>query len=501
MCYFKRLLLSSIVAAMLGWTLLGTVAAQSQRPVVVIPGILGSVLADDKGEVVWGDRRSLQNFGRLDFDPAGNGSTLHPIGLVEQIRVLGPFWTVHAYEDLLVHLRSLGFRDGETLFVFSYDWRQSNFHTAKLFDAWVKERPALTNSQFDIVAHSMGGIVTRIWMLEHGGSSRVRKAIYLGTPFQGSMNALATLSEGWGDFKNHIAGGIDLVRRTMLSFPAAYELFPSYTRCCRLGDPRSHTFLNIFDPIQWNAQGWLPPEYRDGGSRADVFRAGLQHAARVADLMARPLPGVEEVRIAGDNQETRLYLYAKRAEHGWRAWSFTSSRGDGTVPVWSAGNAREGNLAGTLPAFVEHATIFRDEWVKEVLRRELIITAPPQVNALAPEILTRAGTHQRLDTVDVRLEPPVVPPEAPTRLIVTLRFPADAQIGRGEALGLTAQLAAPGAVPIALIETTDDASLSQKILTFAAELRAPAEEEVYRIDINLPALGQRAAYLTVEKQP
>jgi hypothetical protein len=65
--------------------------------------------------------------------------------------------------------------------------------------------------------------------------------------------------------------------------------------------------------------------------------------------------------------------------------------------------------------------------------------------------------------------------------------------------GLTAQLAGTGAPPVALVETTNDTDLAEKMLSFAAELRAPADEEIYRIDIDVPPLGRRAAYLSVEQ--
>jgi pimeloyl-ACP methyl ester carboxylesterase len=476
-----------------------TSASQSERPVIVIPGILGSKLASANGEVLWGDRGSLVNFGHLDLDPVGRGPEIKLAGLIDRIRMLGPFWTIHAYDDLLVHLRALGFRDGQTLFPFAYDWRQSNYETALRFDEFVSAQPILRDGPFDIVAHSMGGIVAKVWMLEHGGSQRVRKVIYLGTPFQGSMNVLGTLTDGWGIFQNRIAGGIDLIRNTMLSFPAAFELFPSYARSCRLGDRRRHEFLNIYDPVLWNGRGWLPPAYQDGGPRAAAFRSNLQRAELLVDVMRRPIPGVREVKIAGDNQNTRLYLYVSRAEQSWRGWTFSSDRGDGTVPLWSAADSRNGDLTGSLPSFVEHATIFRDEWVKEVLRRELIITAPPLVNAQVPEITTRSGVSQRLELLDARLEPPIVSPGASTQLTVTLRFPADARIARGDVSGLSARLAGTTALAIALVETTDDAGVAEKTLSFAAEFRAPTEEEVYRIDIDLPPLGQRAVYLSVER--
>lgn len=474
--------------------------AEAQRPVLVIPGILGSKLIDANGEVVWGERTSLGRFGRLDLDPdESEVGKLKADGLVERIRVLGPFWTVHAYEDLLAHLRDLGFRHGTTLLPFAYDWRRSNFDTARDLDAWLRAQPALHDGRFDIVAHSMGGLIAKLWMLEHGGARHVRKAVYLGTPFLGSMNALATLSDGWGPFANLVAGGIEVVRRTMLSFPAVYELFPRYPKACRLGDRRRHEFLNIFDPAQWNARGWLPAEYQNGGSRAAAFRANLTRAERLTGIVSRPVPDIEEVRVAGDHQDTRLYLYAGRDDPSWRGWTFSSSRGDGTVPLWSAANAPGGDLAGALPSFVEHATIFRDEWVKAVLRRELVVTAPPLVNARAPEVVTRSGSVEPLEVLDAWLEPPVAMPGAAVRLVVTLRFPADARIGKGDVPGPSASVAGTAAPPAALAEVTDDTGLAEKTLTFVGELTAPIEEEVYRVDVNLPPVGQRAVYLTVER--
>jgi hypothetical protein len=54
-------------------------AAQSQRPVIAIPGILGSKLADANGEILWGDCGSLRNLGRLDPDPAGTRSKIRHV--------------------------------------------------------------------------------------------------------------------------------------------------------------------------------------------------------------------------------------------------------------------------------------------------------------------------------------------------------------------------------------------------------------------------------------
>jgi hypothetical protein len=222
-----------------------------ERPVVVVPGILGTKLINGTGDVVWGDRTSLLHFGRLDRPPASSQPQLRPAGLLDEIRMLGPFWTIHFYDDLLTQLRGLGYEDGKSLFVFTYDWRDSNFDTSRRFAAWVNQKPDLIRGRFDVLAHSMGGIVTKIWLLQEGGASLVNQVIYMGTPFRGSMNALATLSDGWGDFVNLIAGDLDQIRSTMLSFPSIYELFPSYDGSCRFGTQTSFDRFDIFDPKIW----------------------------------------------------------------------------------------------------------------------------------------------------------------------------------------------------------------------------------------------------------
>nr|BFE63694.1 hypothetical protein GCM10020063_082200 [Dactylosporangium thailandense] len=77
--------------------------------VVVLPGIGGSVLADDRGEVVWdagfGSIWSLlRTPGRLSL---GESPRLEPVGLIRS-RQLVPGWTVvHGYEGPSKRLRDL----------------------------------------------------------------------------------------------------------------------------------------------------------------------------------------------------------------------------------------------------------------------------------------------------------------------------------------------------------------------------------------------------------
>ena len=179
--------------------------AHAQRtPLLVVPGILGSQLCDGT-TVIWGDRGSLQDFARLDT-LSEQGRQLKPCGLLKKIQLLGSFWATDGYDVLLAQLSALGFREGSDLILFDYDWRRSNFETAEVLKRRLRTSTGFQTGQFDVIAHSMGGLVTRILLNDPEFAPRVRRVIYLATPFLGSSNALGILTDGWGTFLNLVAG-------------------------------------------------------------------------------------------------------------------------------------------------------------------------------------------------------------------------------------------------------------------------------------------------------
>ncbi|WP_342709920.1 hypothetical protein AAFG13_36740 [Bradyrhizobium sp. B124] len=95
------------LAMMLSFAAAHDAVAQPQRPLVFVPGILGSRLVDDSGSVIWGDRNSYLNFPKLEIMPSSLVTSLHCDGRrIESINVLGPFWTIHQC-NTLHHLHSL----------------------------------------------------------------------------------------------------------------------------------------------------------------------------------------------------------------------------------------------------------------------------------------------------------------------------------------------------------------------------------------------------------
>ena len=112
--------------------------------------------------------------------------------------------------------------------------------------------------------------------------------------------------------------------------------------------------------------------------------------------------------IAADRFNTHYYLYVDPHSRNWTSWRFSKARGDGTVPVWSAAN-RDDDFGDSLPAFVDHATIFNDKWIVSLLERKLNRRGgPPPVSGQgAPRVKTKSDKTTGLVLVDATFEPPV----------------------------------------------------------------------------------------------
>ncbi|MEI7621365.1 MAG: alpha/beta hydrolase [Candidatus Moraniibacteriota bacterium] len=119
-------------------------------PVIVIPGTLGSWKWTDSGE--W----------KLD-----------PI--------------FKTYDDLVNNLKKNGYEEGVNLFLFPYQWRDSNINNAKRLRDKISEIKQQANwPKVDLVAHSMGGLLAREYIESDYYQNDVNQLITLGTPHNGS---------------------------------------------------------------------------------------------------------------------------------------------------------------------------------------------------------------------------------------------------------------------------------------------------------------------------
>src|SRR5215210_4199768 len=153
---------------------------KGKRPVIVIPGVLGSRIVNRQtGEIVWPSAfRSDVDGLSLPTTPdlAANRDELVAARIVEAAKLAKIAPEVYVYHHLLRALEDYGgYREGEwdnppeggdsdTFYVFAYDWRRDNVESARLLARRVealKLRLGRPDLRFNVVAHSMGGLVAR----------------------------------------------------------------------------------------------------------------------------------------------------------------------------------------------------------------------------------------------------------------------------------------------------------------------------------------------------
>ena len=375
----RKLLISSVFLSTLFVISVALAQPQPQRPVVLVPGILGSRLCEaSSGELIWGNRASLLNFSKLEITGNSNDTPLKPCGIIQEIQILGSFWSIDQYNLLLSSLSTAGFSSEKgNLFIFDYDWRQSNIKSADLPNLFIRDKIG-DNKDFDLIAHSMGGIIARIFVDKYKAARSLKRIIYLGTPFLGSMNTFGTIQEGWGWVQNRLAGGQEVIWRVALSFPAMLELLPRYDGCCYIRTKAGQRQpINVFDAETWRRLGWLPIEYNNM-ARYNRFAETLAISHGLTELLEQAAPnGITEVLFASDVHATLRRLGMKEGLTAPGDWYFSKERGDGTVPVWSAARRPDQDAYdNTLPSFAQHPTIFNDKWVADKVASTLLKISP-----------------------------------------------------------------------------------------------------------------------------
>lgn len=382
-------------------------AGQKPNPLIVIPGILGSRLVSLSGETVWG---SYGPGSVRHGDPDGRRALALPMRpgvpldkLRDDVRADGAlrrlaitrFLGISAYERLLNALVVGGYRptvdllDSDkqhlTCFEFGYDWRRSNFENAAALGEFIREkRKLIQNDQrrrtgrtspvkFDIVGHSMGGLIARYYLMHGGtripdaknpgvswaGARDIRRLVQVGSPNAGSMQAFLQADNG-----------MDLVPFTprfqpavIGTMPSVYELLPRNVDQPLL-DQRGGQ-LDILDPEIWEKYRWgllnpdhdnhlaelLPGTTRDRRLRIarDHLTKCLANARRFHQALDCPCtlpPGIELHAFFGDSRET---IHRLRLTDDGSSSTEATLPGDGTVTARSALARKPDGSPGPIP--------------------------------------------------------------------------------------------------------------------------------------------------------
>lgn len=137
------------------------------------------------------------------FSSWNNEAVLHNQAVNQSEWKIAPF--VKEYDGIINTLKNLGYEENKNLFIFAYDWRKNidstidelkNFLQQKI---WNQE----TNTHINIIGHSFGGIVGRIYAQKYN-SLQIDKLITVSSPHQGTAQVYKPIEGGELDISNSL---------------------------------------------------------------------------------------------------------------------------------------------------------------------------------------------------------------------------------------------------------------------------------------------------------
>jgi hypothetical protein len=375
------------------------------RPVVVLPGFLGSVvenIAAIPAQPLWSELAAgLQLLTRFDvrraaLDRDGTSDLADDVlNRPTQLIPTGYFRLVHGLRDRL----------RVPVFPFPFDWRLSARVVAPLLVELVREllgRPMRTvaawDHKLDFVCHSFGGMVMRAfldeWTAQEPGPLPVGRVAFVSSPNSGSLETMAGMITG----ENSIFQGHKEMRKIARTYPAIYESLPTYPDAVVLADG---TALDPFLPSSWQTSVLAPAT--EGERDPDGFYVEPERLAEAQRVVAElPLPtearfglAVRDLLcVAGAKPRSTTQQVTVRAQPNEPRWYDFETRvladGDEVVTVEAA------RLPGVATAVVHrddlsyildaaarftllHAFLPQTEEVLEILTRFLTDGASPSV--------------------------------------------------------------------------------------------------------------------------
>lgn len=357
--------------------LLDRPAADGKGPaVVLLPGLLGSVLASTCGvsAVLWFNPAILLDghVNLLELDGTGKKDRMPDVS-VAPIAI-----------EKIVYLKLILTLARETrLYEFPYDWRRSlESNAQKLHGAiqrWAKVAP---ERRFVLVGHSMGGMLARTYSARYPqqAEERLDSVIMLGSPLYGAPLAVLGLAgqalPGLIISRLHPDNEVENLVRT---WPSMYQLLPPPPELFP-ADVKYPTDWDIYDAEAWGISG-LRQEYFDD---AREFHRRLAAAD----------PPVRVLQIAGCHKRTLAHIRGSQKDSkGEQDYQLDyqdsgDGAGDGIVPLWSV----RGEGVSTYYVEMTHDALAYDNIVIEAV----IDLVHQQEPALPRELPEQKGIAERL---------------------------------------------------------------------------------------------------------
>ena len=271
-----------------------TAAIRAKKlPIVIVPGTMGTRLTDPaNNELIWNPTADrgifaandsvLQDMSRTLVPDEKHGFPVHHDNFVPTLNIrhvnniIFDFYGAIALamqHDLRKKLAKKNLVP--VVYCCGYDFRVDNAASAQRLSSIVDEAQAECDGEPAIViAHSMGGLITRHFCKNLGGQAKVRAIVLLASPTHGAPDAYFTLRTGLDEIfplRLILFMSQENSRRFTRVMPSVYQLLPSilYSRL----DPGWITF-------DATNTGFLPdppirqegPRFSDGSENFFVYR-------------------------------------------------------------------------------------------------------------------------------------------------------------------------------------------------------------------------------------
>jgi len=260
-----------------------------QNPVIVIHGVFGARIrtSRDRKEIWPGNASNLlfSSYEKLvlDIDP----TTLETrTGRTEAYALFDRVGGHDYYGRIVKVLQEAGRYEpamtgrpraatAHAYYVFIYDWRRDIARNAAKLDAFIEQIRRdyhMPKLKVDIVAHSMGALLTRYFIRygqrdvldsdtfrpDNAGADKVRKVVLIGAPNMGSVSGLQYFLSGYK------LGFGSIATEVMATMPGSYELLPHPARNWMITPEGVKADIKLYDIRTWKRFKWavFDPEAR-----------------------------------------------------------------------------------------------------------------------------------------------------------------------------------------------------------------------------------------------
>jgi pimeloyl-ACP methyl ester carboxylesterase len=338
---FAALLIFTVILPAFAQEAVWSVPKKGKPPVIVIPGIMGSELVNSKtGELVWFDvGRSKEDDLKLPIsaDIAANRDDLVPRDILRSIKILNILPDAEVYQALTAALEKEGYAEGkwdapaetgfqDSFYVFAYDWRRDNIENARILIRRIESLKAKLGKpdlKFNIVGHSMGGLIAR-YAARFGdadvpasgairptwaGARHIGKIFLVGTPNEGSTSALDVLVNGISLAPKGINLPFirSLTKYDIFSIPSVYQLLP-HSGTARVYDENGKRIqVNLFDRLTWEKYGWAA--YQENGFNKKFSDTEQKQAKEFLSAVLKRAARFHEAIDTGMNTRPPVGLY------------------------------------------------------------------------------------------------------------------------------------------------------------------------------------------------